>query len=257
MPGRPGPARRGGDPVEQVVRVEGDRRLVAVEARGDPSRSPVPGPRSGPPGPRCPEPNVSRTGLARSATRETRRTASISEAAGISARQPYSGGEPGLVPDELPRDQPAGQPPAAAVERDHPLHRPGIAAPAVPASSGAANATDTGTPGTMTRAASARVRPGTRAIARIPGLCGRPVQVAHGQPVPVGGRQRHHVAADVQAHAGEHGQRVVAAGGREHLRHGRGQVTAVDRAGQRRGGRQFRVLGRGQRDQRELGAAAS
>ena len=35
---------------------------------------------------------VSRTGLARSATRDTRRTASMNGAAGISARQPYPPG---------------------------------------------------------------------------------------------------------------------------------------------------------------------
>src|SRR5260370_518195 len=42
MPGRPGTGGRGGQPVEQVVRVEGDRRLVAVEARRHPFDRPRP-----------------------------------------------------------------------------------------------------------------------------------------------------------------------------------------------------------------------
>ena len=119
-----------------------------------------------------PEPNVSRTGLARSATRETRRTASISEAAGISARQPYSTGNR----DSYLMNSPAISRP---VSRRPPLSNEiipstgrGSPRPVVRASSGAAKATETGTPGTMTRAASAMVRPGTRAIARIPGCAG-------------------------------------------------------------------------------------
>ena len=54
LPGRAGPGGSGGQPVEQVVRVEGDGGLVALEARRPPPPPPAPGPRSAPrppPGP--------------------------------------------------------------------------------------------------------------------------------------------------------------------------------------------------------------
>ena len=71
-----------------------------------------------------PAPNVSRTGLARSATSETRRTASSERRGRQLGPAAELGGEPGPVPDELAGDQPRGQPPPAALEADHALGRP-------------------------------------------------------------------------------------------------------------------------------------
>src|SRR5262249_43547696 len=152
------------------------------------------------------------------------------------------------------RDEPAGEPPAAAVERDHPLHRPWVPVPRLPRGRGERQRNrDTGhhDPRGVGQRPPWYQRDGPDSRA------GRgPGQVAHGKPVTVGGRQRGHAAGAAQAPGGEQGQGVVAAGGREYLRHGGRQLATVHGAGQRRGGRQVRVLRRGQGDQRELGTAA-
>ena len=90
---RPGLARHGsgGQAAQQAVRVERDHGFPAAEIGGhrldrpgaalglrldqDPARA-----------------ELSRTGLARSATRDTRRTASVKGTAGTSARQPTRSG---------------------------------------------------------------------------------------------------------------------------------------------------------------------
>ena len=73
-------------------------------------------------------------------------------------------------------------------------------------------------------AVSARVRAGTSAVAlHAVGPPGCHVQLAYGQPVAVGRGQGQPVAVDLDPDAGEHRQRVVAAGGDRDLRDGRGE----------------------------------
>ncbi len=120
----------------------------------------------------------SRTALPRSATSETRRTASMNGAAGISARQANSAGnrERYLMYSPAIRRvvtrRPADSNPimaSAAREADGPPE-PGSAARASPYSRASSvsrsrserSRTVTGTPGAMVRAASTRVRAGTR-----------------------------------------------------------------------------------------------
>ena len=74
------------------------------------------------------------------------------------------------------------------------------------------------------------------------GRRGVPVQLAHGQPVAVGGEQRHRVALDLDAHAGEDRQGVAAVGRDRHLGHGLGEHVAVDGAAGLGRGRQRRVV---------------
>ncbi len=128
---------------------------------------------------------VSSTGLARSATSETRRTASANAAPGTSARQPNSAGNrdryrmnsppisravsrrppiPKLIMPSAGRGSAAPRPPRGA---DPPADRP--SGPPAASSGPVSKATDTGIPGVIARAASARVRAGTSAAARSPG----------------------------------------------------------------------------------------
>ncbi len=78
-------------------------------------------------------------------------------------------------------------------------------------------------------------------VARV-GRGGVPVQLAHGEPVAVGGEQRHRVALDLDPHAGEDRQGVAAVGRDGHLGDGLGEQVAVDGAAGLGGGRQRRVV---------------
>jgi hypothetical protein len=69
-----------------------------------------------------------------------------------------------------------------------------------------------------------------------------PQELTDREAVAVGGRQRHRVALDLDAHTGEDGQRVVTAGRDGHLGGRRGEHLTGDGAGRARHLRQRRVL---------------
>ena len=92
-------------------------------------------------------------------------------------------------------------------------------------------------------AASASVRAGTSTwTSAAVGSPGFQRQLADGEPVAVGGGEGELVAVDLEPDAGEHRQRVVAAGGDRDLGDGGRELGAVDRAGGRRHARQLRVV---------------
>ncbi len=78
-------------------------------------------------------------------------------------------------------------------------------------------------------------------MAGVGGL-GVPGQLAHRQPVAVGGEQRHLLAVDLDPDTGEDRQGVAAVGRDGDLRDGLGEDVAGDGAGRRRGGGQGRVV---------------
>jgi hypothetical protein len=124
-----------------------------------------------------PEPKASRTGLARSATSDTLRTASVNRPTGTVAREPNSAGN-------LDRYLMNSPPISRAVSRRSPPSklitpsagrgsRAGAASCAARVSgSPAPNATVTGTPADMVLATSASVRAGTMAAALRPATAG-------------------------------------------------------------------------------------
>ena len=124
-----------------------------------------------------PEPNVSRTGLARSATSDTLRTASVNGPAGSVARDPNPSGNldwylmnsPPISRAVSLRFPPAKliTPSAGRGSRAGPSAGP-VSLPGWPAS----NATVTGTPAVTDRATSARVLAGTIAAALRPRAAG-------------------------------------------------------------------------------------
>ncbi len=87
-------------------------------------------------------------------------------------------------------------------------------------------------------------------------VVGAPLQLAHGEPVAVGGEQGDVAAAELEPDAGHHRQRLVAAGGDRDLGDRRGEGGGVDRAGAGRHLRQGRVVLDRHRRQGEPGAAA-
>ena len=229
------------------MRVERDGERLAVEVADSQASdacasSPVPASS-------CSSPalNVSRTGVLRSATRDTRLTASTSDGgvdrghgprtpSGSSAR--YLGNSPSS---------------SRVVVRRPPPSKPIRPSPELPA----ASATATVSLPASDFAVSARVLAGTRATASRPGCSGAPGQLAHGQPVAVGGGQGHGVAVDLDPDAGEDGQRVVAAGGDRDLGDGVGERPAGDGAGDAGHLRQGGVVVDRQRQQGEPGAATA
>ena len=85
----------------------------------------------------------------------------------------------------------------------------------------------------------------------------RPLQLADGEAVAVGGGERDRRAVDLDADAGEGREGVVAAGGDGHLSHGGGEGDAGDRAGRTGHVGQRRVVVDRQRRQRERRPAAA
>ena len=91
-------------------------------------------------------------------------------------------------------------------------------------------------------AVSSSVLAGTRATAEMLRVLRLPQELADREAVAVGGGQGDRVALDLDPHTGEHGQRVVTAGGDGHLGGGGGEDLTGDGAGRGRHLRQRRVL---------------
>ena len=148
-------------------------------------------------------------------------------------------GEARPVPDELPRQQPRGQPPLARVEADHGLGRPAAAAADVPParSPSGLSMIATSVPALIILAASLSVLAGTeqRDPAGVTEAGRRmPAKLPDREPVAVGRGERHRLPVKLDVDRGEHRQRVVAAGGRRHLADRGGERAAVRRARQLR-----------------------
>jgi hypothetical protein len=84
----------------------------------------------------------------------------------------------------------------------------------------------------------------------------RPGQLAHCKPEPVGGRQNHLLAGNLDADAGQHRQRVIAAGGNGNLTDGLGEQLRGDDTRLVGQSRQRRVILDRHGRERETGAAA-
>src|SRR5579875_1096768 len=155
---------RGGEPVQQVLRVERDDPLIALEAGRN--RLHGPGPALGP--------GLHDRGAVAECQRDRDGTLGdqghppdrVQERPGRQLGAAAElGGEPRPVADELSPDQAHRQAASAALDADHALRRP------APGADGA-KAIDTGVPRAIVLATSASVRAGTSAADRSPGLAG-------------------------------------------------------------------------------------
>ena len=158
-------------------------------------------------------------------------------------------GQERLVAGEVAAEQAGGGAAAAALETDHALTGGAVLA-------GQGQGDRDLRPGGE-RASGLRQRPGRdqhRGAQVRPGRV--PPQLAHGQPVPVGGHQGERVALDLDPHAGQGRERVVTPGRGRRLVHRGGEGVAADGAGRRRHLRQGGVVLDRHREQREGGAAA-
>ena len=111
--------------------------------------------------------------------------------------------------------------------------KPIMPSPPWPSSPGRASAMATSAPAVSARAVSLSARAGTRTAADSSGALRGPAQLAHRQPVAVGGDQGQRVALDLDPHAGQGGQRVVPAGGDGRLADGGRERVAADQSRRR------------------------